>query len=108
MTLAAISPKSVLASPIQVNPQVTSDLQTSTPQVAQNAQKAAKEVQTDTVTISSQALKMADDKYAIAQKAANKADNQQALQLARDKAESVRNQANKREPQNYASISAYF
>lgn len=61
MATAALSPNSVLASPIQVNPQVKNDLQTSVPQVSQDAQKAVKAVQTDTITISPQALKMAAD-----------------------------------------------
>lgn len=61
MATAALSPNSVLASPIQVNPQVKNDLQGSVPQVSQDAQKAVKAVQTDTITISTQALKMAAD-----------------------------------------------
>jgi len=62
MAIASLSPSSVLASPIQVNPQVKTDQQISVPQVAEDAQKAAKAVQTDTITISPQALKMADEK----------------------------------------------
>lgn len=61
MATAALSPNSVLASPIQVNPQVKNDLQTSVPQVSQDAQKAVRAVQTDTVIISPQALKMSAD-----------------------------------------------
>lgn len=61
MATAALSPNSILASPIQVNPLVKNDLQTSVPQVSQDAQKALRAVQTDTVIISPQALKMASD-----------------------------------------------
>lgn len=87
MAMAALSPGSVLASPIQVNPQVKVDLQSSEPQVAQDAQKAAKVVQTDTVTISPQALKMADDKNAVAKEIADKKDEREAAQQASDRAE---------------------
>jgi len=105
MTMATLSPSSVLATPIQVNPQVKTDLQTSEPQVAQDAQKVAKAEQTDTVTISAQAVKMADEKSVLAEKSANKADEQQALQLARDKADSVRNEAQKSALKAYAAAS---
>jgi len=58
----------------------------SAPQVAQGAKKPAKSAQTDTVTISTQAMKLADDKSAIAKEEAKKTDEQKALQLAGDKA----------------------
>lgn len=74
MAMAALSPNSVLASPVHVNPQVTSDLQNSTPQVAQDAQKVVKTAQTDTVTISAQALKMADGRETDAKAASDKAE----------------------------------
>jgi hypothetical protein len=104
MAMAALSPNSILAAPIQVNPQVKTDLQTSVPQVDQDAQKAIKAAQTDTVTISAQALKMADDKNAAAEKAANKADEQQALMLAKDKADAVKNETQKSALKAYASV----
>ena len=89
MALASLSPSSVLATPIQANPQVKNDLQTSAPQVAQDAQKVVKSAQTDTVTISAQALKMADDKNAAAKETADKrADEQRSARLARSKADS--------------------
>ncbi|MDD2310232.1 MAG: hypothetical protein PHH91_11675 [Desulfuromonadaceae bacterium] len=103
MTLAALSPNSILAAPIQVNPQVKSDQQASAPQVDQDAQKAIKTAQTDTVTISPQALKMADDKNAAAEEAANKRDEQLALQLAKDKAAAVKNETQKNAVKAYAS-----
>ena len=59
---SALSPSIFLGTPDQLNPQVRSDLQASAPQFALDAQKTAKVVQTDTVTISAQALKMADTK----------------------------------------------
>jgi hypothetical protein len=94
MAMAALSPGSVLASPIQVNPQVKVDLQSSEPQVAQDAQKAAKVVQTDTVTISPQALKMADDKNAVAKEVADKKDEREADQLASDRVEADKKEQN--------------
>ena len=106
MAMAALSPSSVLASPIQVNPQVKTDLQASAPQVAQDAQKAAKTAQTDTITISVQALKMADDKNAVAEEANNKADEQEALQSARDKADAVRNETQRNAAKAYAALSS--
>jgi len=93
MAIASLSPNSVSASPIQVNPQVKTDLQSSAPQVAEDAQRVARAVKTDTITISPQALKMADDKDAAAKEAAmNKADEQRALQLELDKAKTAKNE----------------
>lgn len=106
MASVVLSPTVVLASPIQVNPQAKTELQTSAPQVAQDAQKVAKAAQTDTVTISPQALKMADDKDFAAKEAANKADEQQSVQLARDKATSIRNESQKNAAKAYAAVSA--
>lgn len=104
--MAALSPNSVVASPIQVNPQVKTDIQTSVPQVAEDAQKTAKTAQTDTITISAQALKMADDKNAIAKEAANKRDEQQALQTARDKAYALKSDTQRNAAKAYAAVSA--
>jgi hypothetical protein len=106
MAMAALSPNSVLATPIQVNPQVKTDLETSVPQVAQDAQKTAKTAQTDTITISPQALKMADDKNVVAKEAADRADEQKALQLANDKADAAKNEAQKNAVKAYAAVSA--
>ena len=99
MAMAALSPNSVLASPIQVNPQVKTDLQGAAPQVAQEAQKIVKTAQTDTVTISAQALKMADGKDAEAKAAADKAADERKADVARD--ESRRNAL-----KAYAAVSA--
>ncbi len=106
MVMAALSPNSVLASPIQVNPQVKTDLHASAPQAAQDAQKAAKTAQTDTITISAQALKMADDKNADAKQASNKADEQESLQLARDKADTIKNENQRSAVKAYAAVRA--
>lgn len=106
MAMAALSPNSVLATPIQVNPQVRSDLQTSVHQVAEDAQKAAKATKTDTITISAQALKMADDKNVAAERAANKADEQEVLQLAKDKADDSKNETQRNAVKAYATVSA--
>lgn len=107
MVMAALSPNSVLATPIQVNPQVRTDLQTSVPQVAQDAQKAAKTTQTDTITISAQALKMADDKNAVVKEAANKSDEQEASKLARDRADSEKDETQRNAVKAYAAVSAH-
>jgi hypothetical protein len=69
----------------QVNLQVKSD-PSSQQQTVQSAKKPAKSAQADTVTISVQALKMADEKSAVAREEAKKADDQKALQLASEKA----------------------
>lgn len=103
MAMAAISPNSVLATPVQVNPKVTTDLQTSQPQLAQDAQKAAKAAQTDTITISAQALKMADDKNAAAKEASNKADEQESMLEAKDKLDNERSEAQKKAVKAYSS-----
>jgi hypothetical protein len=84
VAIGSLSPNSVLASPVQANPQVKTDQQTSVPQVAQDAQKTAKTAQTDTITISAQALKMADDKNVVAKEAAKKDNEQREAQSARD------------------------
>jgi hypothetical protein len=106
MAMAALSPSSVLASPIQVNPQVRSDLQGAGPQIAQDAEKTAKVAQTDTVTISAQALKMADDKNVAAQKTSTAADEQESSRLATGKADSEQNEAQKIALKAYAAVSA--
>lgn len=84
MSIGTLSPSSVLSSPIQANPQVKTDLQTSVPQVAEDAQKTAKTAQTDTITISAQALKMADDKNVAAQEVASKKAEEQSDRQAAD------------------------
>jgi hypothetical protein len=105
MAMASLSPSSVLASPIQVNPQVKTDLQTSVPQLAQDAQKTAKVERTDTITISAQALKMAD-KNAVAKETAGKADEQRALQLAGGRANAARTDTQRNAVKTYAAVSA--
>jgi len=102
MAMAALSPNSILASPIQVNPQVKTDIQDSAAQAAQDAQKTAKVAQTDTVTISAQALKMADDKDSAAKRVADRKDEQEATKLARDKAFLEQNEAQKNARKAYA------
>ena len=58
MEMQQLSPNSVNADPATVNPQVKADQATTILQVNLDAQKTAKVAQTDTVTISPQALKM--------------------------------------------------
>jgi hypothetical protein len=102
----SMSINSVLASPAQVNPQVKTDLQGSVPQVAQDAQKGTKSSQTDTITISPQALKMADDKNALAKEAANKEDERRALQLANSKADAAKKETQRNAVRAYAAVSS--
>lgn len=104
MAMAALSPSSVLATPIQVNPQVKTDLLVSAPQVDQDGQKVIKKAQTDTVTISSQALKMADDKNADAKKADTKSSKQKDLQLAREKADAEAKRTERGGLQSYSVL----
>ncbi|MDD2851493.1 MAG: hypothetical protein PHY09_06260 [Desulfuromonadaceae bacterium] len=103
MASAFMSPSSVLATPIQVNPQVVTDLQTSMPQVSQDAQKVAKAEKTDTITISAQALKMADSKD-IDSKAADKKAREQ--ETANSEAVSAKNDAQRSAVKAYASVEA--
>ena len=104
--MAALSPSIVLASPIQVNPQVRSDLQTSAHQVAQDAQKTSKVTQTDTVTISAQALKMADDKNVAAKSTSNATDEQEFLNSSARRENSEQNEAQKNAVKAYVAASA--
>ena len=106
MAMAALSPNSVLSTSIQVNPQTRTDQQTSVPQVAQDARKTGETVRTDTITISPQALKMADDKNIVAKEAADKDDEQKALQAASDKADAVKSEAQRNAVKAYATVSA--
>ena len=101
---SAISPTSVSVSTIQVNPKVSTDLQSNVPQVAQDLQKGVKAAQTDTVTISPQALKLADDKNATAKETAKKADEQRALKLAGDKVYDARATNHKSAEKAYSAM----
>lgn len=57
MSLAQLSPNSVIASPGHVNPQAKADQIASTPQVNQAAQQSVQATKTDSVTFSNQAVK---------------------------------------------------
>lgn len=105
MTLAALSPSSVLATPAQINPQVRTDLLTSVPQSAQNAQQGAVAAQTDTVTISLHALKMSDNKNAVAKKTTGR---DEARSLPRSPEESTPEQKELQEnaKKAYAEVAA--
>jgi hypothetical protein len=106
MAMAALSPSSVLASPIQVNPQVKTDLQVSVPQVAEEARRAAKATQTDTITISAQALKMADDRNVVAKESADRLDEQKTLQRANNKTDAAKDLTRENAVKAYAAVSA--
>lgn len=67
MVIAQLSPNSVSANPSYLNPLAQSDRQTSIAKVSESAHNSIKQVQTDTVTLSSQALKMASQSYSPAE-----------------------------------------
>jgi hypothetical protein len=57
MSMAQLSPNSVIANPAHVNPQVKADQITSAPKVNQEAQQSIQATRTDTATFSHQAVK---------------------------------------------------
>lgn len=63
MALAQLSPNSVTANPSFLNPLAQSDRQASIAKASESVQSSIKQIQTDTVTLSSQALKMASQTY---------------------------------------------
>jgi len=67
MAIAQLSPNSVAANPSYLNPLAQTDRQVSTAKVSENVQHSIKQAQTDTVTLSSQALKMASQSYSPAE-----------------------------------------
>ena len=73
MAIAQLSPNSVTANPSYLNPLVQTDRQTSVAKAGEAAQNSIKQVMTDTVTLSSQALKMASQSYSPAEEAKEKA-----------------------------------
>ena len=74
----------------QVNLQVKADKSTLG---VQDSKKSANAAQTDTVTLSAQALKMADEKSASTREETKKADEQKAAQLASEKADAAKRAA---------------
>ncbi|MBW4056282.1 MAG: hypothetical protein HIU83_12950 [Proteobacteria bacterium] len=58
MSMAQLSPNSVTAEPVHVNPQVKADQTAALPQIHQDTLKSVQAAKTDTVTISPQALQM--------------------------------------------------
>jgi hypothetical protein len=67
MAIAQLSPNSVAANPSYLNPLAQSDRQASVAKANESVQNSIKQVQTDTVTLSSQALKMASQSYSPAE-----------------------------------------
>jgi hypothetical protein len=68
MSMAQLSPISVIANPAHVNPQVKVDQITSAPQVNQDAQQSIQATKTDSVTFSQQAVKkLVNDVYSAVQ-----------------------------------------
>lgn len=81
MSISAISPSSVQSNPTQTNPQVQADKNTMPAQAGQPAQKAIKAAQTDTVTISKQAVQLVSDGDTAAQEAKESAAERASEQL---------------------------
>jgi len=69
MVIAQLSPNSVAANPSYLNPLAQSDRQASTAKASESVQTSIKQIQTDTVTLSSQALKMASQSYSPSEEA---------------------------------------
>ena len=57
MSMAQLSPNSIIASPAHVNPQVKAEQAVATPQVNQDAKQSVQATKTDTITFSQQAAK---------------------------------------------------
>jgi len=77
MAIAQLSPNSVAANPSYLNPLARTDNQTSSAKAGETAQSSIKQIQTDTVTLSSQALKMASQSYSPAEETNEKAPEKQ-------------------------------
>ena len=103
-SVVALSPKSLMSNPAKVNPQVAADLQKGIPQATQEAQKSVKASQTDTVTISAQALKQADDKNAVAKDVSRKAADRQSARLASYRDDASRGTAQKQAGKAYSAV----
>lgn len=73
MSIVQLSPNSVAANPSHLNPLAQTDRQTSIAKVSESVQSSIKQIQTDTVTFSSQALKMASQSYSPAAEAKGRA-----------------------------------
>jgi hypothetical protein len=67
MAIAQLSPNSVAANPAYINPLAQADRQVSVAKASESVQASIKQTQTDTVTLSSQALKMASQSYSPAE-----------------------------------------
>jgi|GEM_PF-1924808 len=68
MSMAQLSPNSVIANPAHVNPQVKVDQITSAPKVNQDAHQSVQATKTDTVIFSQQAVnKLVNDVYSAVQ-----------------------------------------
>ena len=63
--IAQISPNSVAARPVDVNPSALTAQNSTLAKTAENAQKTVQQTRTDTVTISSQALKLTSQSYSL-------------------------------------------
>ena len=106
MSIQALSPNSILGGATQLNPQARTDTQVSVPQVAQDAQKTVATTKTDTITISAQAVKLAEKKDAVAKEQAKKAGDEQVVQARTDRLVAERTAAQKNAERAYATVSA--
>jgi len=86
MSLAQLSPTSVIANPAQVNPQVKTDQAATIPQANQDAQNSIQAKKSDSVTFSQQAVnKVANNMYSAVQDIKDGA-NESVSEAARNKA----------------------
>lgn len=86
MSMAQLSPTSVLANPAHVNPQVKADQVTSVPQVSEDARKVVQAATTDSVAFSQQAVKkVVNDVYSAIQEMKESA-AEAAAKAAKDRA----------------------
>lgn len=85
MSIAQLSPSSVIANPAHINPQVKAEQATTVPQASQDAQRSVQAAQTETVTFSKQAVKKAvNDVFTSVQDIKDKA-AQSALKASKEK-----------------------
>ena len=106
MSVTALSPGGVLGVAPQINPQAKIDSQVSVPQVSQDAHKTVAASRSDTVTISPQAVKLAERKAAVAKEDSKKAEQDQAAQSAQFAGVAQKTVAQKSAEQAYAIVSA--
>jgi hypothetical protein len=74
MSMAQLSPNSIIANPAHINPQVKAEQTVAVPQVNQDAKQSIQTTQTDTITFSQQAAKkLVNDVHSSIQKLKDRA-----------------------------------